>query len=131
MGATVDDMRLTTSFADGGWRELAVSNPIMGTRLLRLKLPLDAHESDLILVGDRFEEGGHYTAEEIPRAQSEGWSWLDWDEAYDRLEDAWRNAYLLADGTAVPSPAVEGARDGAGQMAGVLRERIEGRYDHG
>lgn len=61
--------------------------------LRRMRLPLDNHASDLMLVGDRFEEGGRYVQREVPRADSEAWSWLDWDERYDRLADEWHARY--------------------------------------
>jgi hypothetical protein len=63
------------------------------TTLLRLRLALDAHGSDLILVGDRFEEGGQYMQLEIQRSESARWSWLDWDDAYDRLVKKWRQRF--------------------------------------
>lgn len=87
-------MRLTTSFADGGWREPAVDNPIMGPRLCRLRLPLDNHDSDLLLVGDSFERGGHYVQLEVPRAESDGWTYPDWMEAYARLAREWRSRFF-------------------------------------
>lgn len=95
--------------AIGHWEERHAKAP---RQLRRMRLPLDSHDSDLLLVGDYFEQGGKYTQMEIPRAESDGWSWLEWDDAYDRLAKAWRNAYLLADGRPVPTPAVEAARDG-------------------
>ncbi len=59
------------------------------TTLRRLRLPLDLHDSDLLVVGDTFDDGGRYVQTEIPRATSEAWSWLDWDAAYDRLAAGW------------------------------------------
>ncbi len=56
--------------------------------LLRLRLPLDAHGSDLLLVGDRFEEGGRYVQGEYSRFHTGDWTWLDWDDAYDRLANS-------------------------------------------
>jgi hypothetical protein len=64
-----------------------------GTMLTRLRLALDSHNSDLLLVGDRFAEGGRYVQLEVPRAESEQWSWLDWDDAYDRLAAEWRGRF--------------------------------------
>ncbi len=62
----------------------------MTTTLLRLRLPLDNHDSVLLLVGDRFEEGGRYVQMEVSRLESVQWTWLDWDDAYDRLAKRWR-----------------------------------------
>lgn len=67
--------------------------PTEEPRLRRLRLPLDNHASDLLLVGDRFEEGGRYVQMEVPRGESEGWSWLDWDERYDLLAEEWRRLH--------------------------------------
>lgn len=61
--------------------------------LRRLRLPLDNHASDLLLVGDHFEEGGRYVQMEVPRGESGGWSWLDWDERYDLLAEEWRRLH--------------------------------------
>ena len=58
-------------------------------RLKRLRLALDRHDSDLLLVGDRFQDGGRYVQLEVPRGESQGWNWLDWNEAYDRLAREW------------------------------------------
>lgn len=63
------------------------------TQLRRLRLPLDNHGSDLLLVGDTFEQGGRYVQLEVWRGASEGWSWLDWDETYDRLAGEWRHRF--------------------------------------
>lgn len=60
------------------------------TQLKRLRLALNHHASDLLLVGDAFEEGGRYVQAEIPRTQSSQWTWLDWDNTYDRLAAEWR-----------------------------------------
>jgi len=57
--------------------------------LRRLRLPLDKHESDLLLVSDGFGEGARYVMIEIPRAESASWTWLDWDEQYDALAREW------------------------------------------
>jgi hypothetical protein len=62
-------------------------------KLSRLRLELDRRDADLLLVGDRFEEGGRYVQLEIPRNESALWSWLDWSEVYDRLADEWRRRF--------------------------------------
>jgi hypothetical protein len=61
--------------------------------LKRLRLALETHDSDLLLVGDRFEEGGRYVQAEVPRVESAAWSWLEWDDTYDRLAETWRRRY--------------------------------------
>lgn len=61
--------------------------------LSRVRLPLDAHRSDLLLIGDSFEEGGRYVQFEVPRAESERWTWLEWDDVYDRLAGEWRQRF--------------------------------------
>jgi hypothetical protein len=63
------------------------------TELKRLRLELLVHDSDLVLVGDRFEEGGRYVQTEIPRHESERWTAEDWANLYDRLEVTWRKRY--------------------------------------
>jgi hypothetical protein len=73
----------------------------MTTMPKRLRLPLDAHDSDLLLVGDRFEEGGLYLQMEIHRSVSATWTWLDWDEAYDRLARKWHARFP----SGVPTPS--------------------------
>lgn len=64
------------------------------TTLRRMRLPLDRHGSDLLVVGDSFEESGRYVQVEIPRATSAAWMWLDWDDAYDRLAREWRHRFM-------------------------------------
>jgi len=70
-----------------------------GLRRMRLELP--RHGSDLMLVGDHFGEGGRYIQCEILRVESESWSWLDWDDLYDRMAAEWRSRYSAV------SPGVE------------------------
>ena len=41
-----------------------------------MRLPLKRHSSELLLVGDKFEEGGRYVAVEVPLSESESWNWL-------------------------------------------------------
>ncbi len=65
--------------------------------LQRLRLPLDAHGSDLLLVGDRFEEHGRYVQVELSRRETAEWTWLDWDDAYDRLAEQWRARFFVAE----------------------------------
>jgi hypothetical protein len=60
------------------------------TALRRMRLPLDRHDSTLLLVGDTFDEGGRYTQMEVPNVKTATWSWLDWDEAYDVLAAEWK-----------------------------------------
>jgi len=74
------------------------------THLRRLRLALDAHDSDLLLVGDRFEEGGRYVQAEVPRFTSAEWSWLDWDECYDQLAQDWRGRFAASEPDPVPAP---------------------------
>jgi hypothetical protein len=73
-------------------------------QLKRLKLPLDAHRSDLLLVGDEFTEGGRYVQIEIPRDASAAWDWLEWDDTYDRLAREWRGQFERADEDRTPPP---------------------------
>lgn len=61
--------------------------------LKRLRLELDRHDSDLLLVGDRFEEGSRYVQAEVLRSESAAWTWLEWDDAYDRLAEKWRQRF--------------------------------------
>lgn len=63
------------------------------TELKRLRLELLVHDSDLVLVGDRFEEGGRYVQAEVHRSESEAWTALDWANLYDRLERTWERRY--------------------------------------
>ena len=63
----------------------------MTPSLCRLRLPLDNHDSVLLLVGDRFEEGGRYVQAEF--MSTDGWTWLDWDDAYGRLAKEWRTRF--------------------------------------
>lgn len=65
----------------------------MTTTLKRLRLPLDPHDIDLVLVGDVFEEGGRYVQQVVARQVSAEWTWLDWDDMYDRLADEWRRRF--------------------------------------
>lgn len=64
-------------------------DPSTAVTLRRLRLPLEQHDSDLILVGDTFDEGGRYVQLEIHRSTSEAWTWTDWDDAYDQLARSW------------------------------------------
>ena len=61
----------------------------MTTSLQRLRLALDLHGTDLLLVGDVFAEGGRYVQAEVHRPDSASWTWLTWDDQYDRLEREW------------------------------------------
>jgi hypothetical protein len=74
------------------------------TPLRRLRLALDAHDSDLLLVGDRFEEGGRYVQAEISRSTSAAWTWVEWDLAYDRLARDWRSRFTSVEPAAIPAP---------------------------
>jgi len=67
--------------------------PTAPTPLRRLRLALDLHGSDLLLVGDVFDEGGRFVQVEVHRGDSETWSWLDWDDAYDRLAAEWHGRF--------------------------------------
>lgn len=67
-------------------------------QLRRIRLPLDSHSSDLLIVlpvGDVMDTGSLYVQREVKRAESDSWSWLDWDDAYDRLAKEWRNRFEL------------------------------------
>jgi hypothetical protein len=79
----------------------------MTTALNRLRLALDGHESDLLLVGDRFEEGGRYVQIEIPCHESQRWSRLDWGMAYDRLAAEWQAHFSDSPGDGASKPDVE------------------------
>lgn len=86
--------RLPTPFLEGDAARIAIDHHKVShphkVILRRLRLPLDSHNSDLLLVGDTFDnEGGQYVQHEVPRAESEGWSWLDWDIRYDILDREW------------------------------------------
>lgn len=63
------------------------------TELKRLRLPLNNHGSELVLVADRFEEDGRSVSIEVGLMTSAGWTWLEWDNLYDRLELTWRKRY--------------------------------------
>jgi len=67
--------------------------PAAPTPLRCLRLALDLHGSDLILVGDVFDEGGRFVQVEVHREDSETWSWLDWDDEYDRLAAEWHRQF--------------------------------------
>lgn len=73
--------------------------------LNRLRIPLDRHGSDLLVVGDSFEEGGRYVQIEIMRSISDAWSWLEWDDAYDRLARTWRGRFVSASKRSTAGPS--------------------------
>lgn len=58
--------------------------------LKRMRLELLVHDSDLVLVGDRFDEGGRYIQVEMHRSQTHNWTAEQWADLYDRLERNWR-----------------------------------------
>lgn len=67
-------------------------------QLRRVRLPLDNHASDLLLVvpvGDVIDTGSPYVQLEVSRAESDRWSWLDWNEQYDQLASEWRRKFRL------------------------------------
>jgi hypothetical protein len=72
--------------------------------LKRLRLTLDRYNTELLLVGDRFEEGGRYVQAYMG---DPGATWLDYDEAYDRLAGEWQRKF-----GAVASAARGGWSDG-------------------
>lgn len=88
-------------------------------RLKRLLLPLDNVGGDLLLVGDFFEEGGRYVQVEIKRAESGEWSWLDWDDAYDRLAREWHGRFLPADEPLSRGPVATALRIDLARFAGM------------
>lgn len=61
--------------------------------LARMRLALDVHGSDLLLVGDRFEEGGRYVQMEVSRFETAEWGWLDWEAVYEKLGKAWHGRF--------------------------------------
>lgn len=63
------------------------------TELKHLRLELLQHDSDLVLVGDRFEEGGRYLQVEFHRSETYAWDALQWADVYDRLETTWRRRF--------------------------------------
>ena len=58
--------------------------------LRRLRLTLDRFGTEVLLVGDRFEEGGRLVQAYMDYA---GATWLDYDEAYDRLTEEWHREF--------------------------------------
>ncbi len=72
----------------------------MASPLTRLRLPLDRHRSDLMVVGDRFDEGGRYVQFEVRRVESAGWGLLDWEASWEELESAWRGRFEVATASA-------------------------------
>lgn len=82
----------------------AINQLEVSMQLKRLKLALDAHRSDLLLVGDEFAEGGRYVQIEISRDASQAWDWLEWDDAYGRLAREWRGRFERA-AEQTPTPA--------------------------
>lgn len=57
-------------------------------RRLRLELGLP-FAAEVLLVGDRFEEGGRYVQLVIDEHAQAVWDALDYLNAYDRLEREW------------------------------------------
>jgi len=61
--------------------------------LKRLRFPLTRHNTDLLIVGDHFDEGGRFVLVELDNTRTKSWTWLDWDNAYDKLSDDWRSRF--------------------------------------
>lgn len=76
-------------------------SPSMSERpLRRIRLALDNHASDLLIVlpaDDPLNTGSRYVQLEVRRAESDQWSWLMWDDVYDKLADEWRTQFRRLD----------------------------------
>lgn len=68
---------------------LAPLDPAQGEGLRRARFELLVMDADLIVVGDKLEEGGRYVERIVPRAESDEWGPVEWMDAYDRLALSW------------------------------------------
>ena len=79
----------------GGWppRATALGASANGLKRLRILLVIDGNTHDLLLVGDKFEEGGRYVHALIPRYEFASWSWVEWEEQYQLLAQWWLGTF--------------------------------------
>jgi len=70
-------------------RATALGASANGLKRLRISLVINGNTHHLLLVGDRFEEGGRYVHTLIPRYESASWSPTDWEEQYQILTQWW------------------------------------------